>query len=210
MGTATPPPTSPKAGPRPVSGATPAGGSPVLAGPAGATTSRFRFDNQPVSMGPSGTAILLTLVALAVGAWLYFKPPSTVGEQSLQKYTGFEANIESVVIRNCAPPGCVGVYLTPTLGQKSVDAIPAAIALSSQLAEQGIECYIILGGEPIADAVKRARAIKRTVVFDPNGDWGRDSGIEKTPYWIAWRTGGNIRLRSDEPVTAADAASALR
>jgi hypothetical protein len=161
-------------------------------------------------MGPSGSAILLTILAIAVGAWLYFKPPSSVGEQSLQKYVGYEAGIESVVVKNCAPPGCAAVYLTPTLGRKSVDAIPAAVALSTQLAEEGIECFIILAGEPIADAVKRARGIRRPVVFDPNGDWGRDSGIEKTPYWIAWRTGGKVRLRSNEPVTAADVASAIR
>ena len=161
-------------------------------------------------MGPSGTAILLTIIAIGVGAWLYLKPPSTVGEQSLQRYTGFEAGIESIVLKNCAPPGCAAVYLTPTVGHKSAEALPAAVALSAQLAEQGLECYVILAGEPIADAVRRARGIRRPIVFDPNGDWGRDSGIEKAPYWIAWRTGGKVRLRSDEPVTAADVASAIR
>jgi hypothetical protein len=161
-------------------------------------------------MGPSGTAILLTLAAVAVGAWLYFKPPSTVGEQGLQKYTGFESNMESVILRNCAPPGCAAVYLTPTVGIKSTEALPGAVALSAQLAEQGIEFFIILGEEPIADAVKRARGLRRTVVFDPHGEWAKDSGIEKAPYWIVWRTGGRVRLRSEEPVTAADVASALR
>jgi hypothetical protein len=175
------------------------------------TTSRFRFgEDKPVAMGPSGTAILVTILALIVGAWLYFKPPSMVGEQSLQKYAGFEAGMESIVMRNCQPPGCAAVYLTPAIGRKSSDAIPGAIALSAQLAEQGIECFIVFGGEPIADAVKRARGIRRPVVFDPSGDWGRDSGIEKAPFWIAWRTGGKVRLRRDEPVSAADLASAIR
>jgi hypothetical protein len=142
--------------------------------------------------------------------WLYLKPPSTIGEQSLQKYSGFEANMESVVLKNCQPPGCAAVYLTPTVGRKSSDAIPAAVGLSNQLAEQGLECFIVIGGEPIADAVKRARGIRRPVVFDPSGDWAHDSGIEKAPYWIAWRTGGKVRLRSDEPVSAAAVASAIR
>jgi hypothetical protein len=161
-------------------------------------------------MGPSGAAILGTIIALGVGTWLYLKPPSNVGEQSLQRYTGYEAGMESIVLRNCPPPGCAAVYLTPTAGHKSTDALPAAVNLSAQLAEQGLECYVILAGEPLADAVKRARGIRRPVVFDPNGDWGHDSGIEKAPYWIAWRTGGKVRLRSDEPVTAADVASAIR
>jgi hypothetical protein len=161
-------------------------------------------------MGPSGAAIVLTLVAAAVGAWLYFKPPSMIGEQSLPKYAGFETNTESIILRNCAPPGCAAVYLTPAIGRKSIDAIPAAAALSTQLAEDGIECYIILAGEPIPDAVKRARGIRRPVVFDPTGDWGRDSGIEKAPYWIAWRTGGRVRFRSEEPPAAGDMASAIR
>lgn len=161
-------------------------------------------------MGPSGSAIVLTIVAVAVGVWLYLKPPSTIGEQSLQKYSGFETNMESVVLKNCQPPGCAAVYLTPSVGRKSAEAIPAAVALSTQLADQGLECFIVVGGEPIADAVKRARGIRRPVVFDPSGDWARDSGIEKAPYWIAWRTGGKVRLRSDEPVSAADVASAIR
>lgn len=161
-------------------------------------------------MGPSGTAIVLTIVAVAVGIWLYLKPPSSVGEQNLQKYSGFEANMESIVLKDCAPPGCAAVYLTPTVGRKSTDAIPGAVALSTELAQQGVECYIVLGDEPIPDAVKRARGIRRPVVFDPHGQWAKDSGIEKAPYWIAWRTGGKIRLRSEEPVSAADVAGALR
>ena len=196
MGTVSSPSNPRQPGSRAPSGATPAGGSPPLAGPGPNTTSRFRFgEDKPVSMGPSGTAIVLTILAVAVGAWLYFKAPSTVGEQSLQRYMGFEANMESVVMRNCPPPGCAAVYLTPTVGRKSQDALQGAIALSARLAEEGIECYIVLAGEPIADAVKRARGIRRPVVFDPGGDWGHDSGIEKAPYWIAWRTGGKIRLR---------------
>ena len=208
MGTVTPPPTQ-APGVRSSSGATPAGGTPPLAGPSATTSSRFHFDDRPVSMGPSGAAILLTIVAAAVGAWLYFRPPTHVGEQSLQRYVGFEAGMESFVPKDCQPPGCAAVYLTPTVGRKSADAIPAAVALSGELAQQGIDCFVILGGEPIAEAVKRARGIRRAV-FDPSGDWARDSGIEKAPYWIAWRTGGKIRLRSKEPVTAADVASAIR
>lgn len=161
-------------------------------------------------MGPSGSAIVVVLAAAVVGAWLYFRPPSSIGEQSLQRYMGFETNMESVVLKDCAPPGCVGIYLTPTVGRKSLDAIPDAVELSSQLAAEGIECFIVLGGEPIPDAVKRARVIRRPVVFDPHGEWAKDSGIEKAPYWIAWRTGGKVRMRSEEPVTAADVASALR
>lgn len=161
-------------------------------------------------MGPSGAAIIGTIVALAVGAWLYFKPPSSVGEQGLQRYAGFESNMETVVLKNCAPPGCAAVYLTPGVGKRSMEALPGAILLANDLEAQGIECFIVFAGEPIADGVKRARGLKRPVVFDPHGDWGKDSGIEKGPYWIAWRTGGNVRLRTDEPPSAAKVADALR
>jgi hypothetical protein len=161
-------------------------------------------------MGPSGTAIVLTIVALAVGAWLYFKPPSNVGEQTLQKYTGFESNVENVSLKDCAPPGCAAVYLMPATSRKSTDAIPGAVALANELSQQGIECFIVIGGEPITDAVKHYRVIKKPLVFDPHGDWAKDSGIEKAPYWIAWRTSGKVRLRSDEPVSAADVLSAIR
>ncbi|HTS03315.1 MAG TPA: hypothetical protein VMN04_12380 [Thermoanaerobaculia bacterium] len=204
MGTVTPPPPPPAA--RPVAGAPPPAGGP----PGPTTTSRFRLEDRPVAMGPSGTAIILTVVAIAVAAWLYFRPPSSVGEQSLQKYSGFETNIETIVPKDCSPPGCAAVYLTPADGKKSGDALAGAVELSNRLSDQGIECYIVFGGEPIPEAVKRARGLHHAVVFDPSGEWAKDSGIEKTPYWIAWRTGGKVRLRSTEPVTAADLISAIR
>jgi hypothetical protein len=161
-------------------------------------------------MGPSGTGILLTLVAAAVGTWLYLRPPSRVGGQSLQKYSGFESNLESIIPKNCAPPGCAAIYVRPTDGKKATDALAGATALATELSGQGVECYVILGGEPITEAVKRARSMRRSVLFDPTGDWAKETGIEKAPYWIAWRTGGKIVLRSEEPVAAGDVASALR
>ena len=82
--------------------------------------------------------------------------------------------------------------------------------MAGELEQQGIECFIVFGEEPVKDAVKRARSVRRPVVFDPNGEWAKESGIEKAPYWIAWRTGGKIRLRSQEPVSAADIAAAIR
>lgn len=207
MGSVTLPPVPPRpSAARPSSGATPEDETPRGPG----TASRYHFAHGPASMGPSGTAILLTLVAVAVAAWLYLKPPSTIGEQSLQRYMGFESNMESVTLKNCAPPGCAAIYLTPTNGTKSADALPGAVALSAELSRQGVECFIVLGEEPIIEAVKRVRTLRRPVVFDPTGSWAKDTGIEKAPYWIVWRTGGKVRLRSDEPVSAGDIASALR
>jgi hypothetical protein len=160
-------------------------------------------------MGPSGASILLVIVAVIVGAWLYLKPPGEIGPQALQKYTGFESNMEAVLLRSCAPPGCAAVYLTPTVGKGSQEALPDALKLASELEKHGIECFIVLGEEPVKEAVKRARGIRRPVAFDPHGEWAKESGIEKAPYWLAWRTGGNIRLRSREPVSAAEIASAI-
>lgn len=199
------PPRTPNG--RPATGATPAGGTPALSPN---VTSRLRFEQKQLPMGPSGTAILLVLDVIGVGAWLYLKPPSSIGGEMLQKYSGFESNMEAVSLSLCAPPGCAGIYLTPTVGKSSTEALPGAVALSSQLAEQGIECFIILGGEPIPEAVKRARSIRRPVVFDPHGTWAAGTGIEKAPVWLAWRPGGSIRLRRTEPFTAADVAAALR
>jgi hypothetical protein len=175
-----------------------------------AATARFRFDERKVPMGPSGTSILFVIVAVAIGAWLYLKPPSEIGPQALPRYAGFEANMEAVILRNCPPPGCAAVYLTPTIGVASGEALPEALKLSSALEEQGIECFIVFGEEAVKDAVKRARSIRRPVVFDPHGEWARESGIEKAPHWIAWRTGGKIRLKSREPVSAAEIAAAIR
>ena len=118
--------------------------------------------------------------------------------------------MEVVLLRNCAPPGCAAVYLTPTTGKGSKEAIPDAVKLAIQLEQQGIECFIVIGEEPVKEAVKRARGIRRPVVFDPHGEWARESGIENAPYWIAWRTGGEVRLRSREPLSATDIASAIR
>jgi hypothetical protein len=161
-------------------------------------------------LGPSGASILLVILAAIAGTWLYLKPIGEVGPQALQRYAGFESNLEAVSLRSCAPPGCAAVYLTPTIGKGSQEALPDAIKLASELEQQGIECFIVLGEEPVKEAVKRARGIRRPVVFDPHGEWAKESGIEKAPYWIAWRTGGNIRLRSREPLSAAEIANAIR
>jgi hypothetical protein len=161
-------------------------------------------------MGPSGASIILVIVAVIVGVWLYLKPPGEIGSQALQKYAGFESNMEAVSLRACSPPGCAAVYLTPTTGKGSKEALPEALGLASALEQQGIECFIVIGEEPVKDAVKRARGIRRPVVFDPHGEWAKESGIERAPYWIAWRTGGNVRLRSREPVSAGEIESAIR
>lgn len=160
-------------------------------------------------MGPSGASILLVIVAVVVGVWLYLKPPGEIGSQTLQRYAGFESNLEGVSLRSCTPPGCAAVYLTPG-GRGYKEALDEALKLASGLEQEGIECFIVIGEEPVKEAVKRARGIRRPVVFDPHGDWAKESGIESAPFWIAWRTGGNIRLRSKEPVSASEVASALR
>lgn len=161
-------------------------------------------------MGPSGTSILLVIISAIVGAWIYLKPPGEISSLALQKYAGFESNMEAVALRTCTPPGCAAVYLTPTVGKGSLEALPDALKLAGDLEQLGLECFIIIGEEPVKDAVKRARAIRRPVVFDPHGEWAKESGIEKAPFWIAWRTGGSIRLRSKESVPAGEIASAVR
>ncbi|MFI5119976.1 MAG: hypothetical protein ACHQM4_06155 [Thermoanaerobaculia bacterium] len=201
MGSATPPPS------RPPAANSPPGGEAV---PQASTASRYHFADRKVSMGPSGTTILLVIVAVAVGLWLYLKPPGEIGPQALQKYTGFESNMEAVILRNCSPPGCAAVYLTPTVGSGFSEALPRALAVAGELDQQGIEFFIVFGEQPLIDAVKRAHSVRRPVVFDPDGVWAKESGIEKSPYWIAWRTGGKVRLRSKEPVSAADIAAAIR
>lgn len=202
MGSASPPPTSRPPAVRPTPGGE--------ATPQAANTSRFQFANRPVSMGPSGTSILLVIAAVGIGLWLYYKPPGEVGPQTLQRYAGFESNLETVVLRNCTPPGCAAVYLTPTVGKGIQETLPLALQLAGELEQQGIEFFIVFGEEPIKEAVKRARSVRRPVIFDPNGEWAKESGIDRAPYWIAWRTGGKIRLRSHELLTAADIASAIR
>ena len=63
-----------------------------------ATYVKVRQDGRIVSVA--------VIVAVGVGLWLYFKPPGEIGPQALQKYAGYEANMEAVVLRNCTPPGC--------------------------------------------------------------------------------------------------------
>ncbi len=161
-------------------------------------------------MGPSGTSILLVIAAVGLGLWIYYKPPGEIGPQDLQRYAGFESSMEAVSLRGCTPPGCAAVYLTPTVAGGFQEGLARALALAGELEQQGIQCFIVFGEEPVKEAVKRARGLRRPVVFDPHAQWAKESGIEKAPYWIAWRTGGKICLRSKEPVTAASIAAAIR
>jgi hypothetical protein len=160
-------------------------------------------------MGPSGISILLVIAGGALGAWLYFKPPSEIGKQALPRYLGFEPDLDTVILRFCPVPGCAAVYLTPTIGTVSLAPLPEALRVAGELEKEGLELFIVFGGETVDDAVKRVRGVRRPIVFDPTGEWARESGIE-APCWIAWRTGGTIRLRSREPVSAAELAAAIR
>jgi hypothetical protein len=184
---------------------------PPQEGTAAKTAARSlgQVGERKVSMGPSGISILLVIAGAALGAWLYLKPPSEIGPQALPRYIGFEANLETVILRNCTPTGCAAVYLTPTIGRASLAALPEALRVAGELEKQGVELFIVFGGEAVNDAVKRVRGLRRPIVFDPTGEWARESGIE-APCWIAWRTGGKIRLKSRKAVSAADLAAAIR
>jgi hypothetical protein len=84
-----------------------------------------------------------------------------------------------------------------------------ALKVAGELEQQGLELFIVFGEEALNDAVRRVRGLRRPVVFDPTGEWAKESGIV-APCWIAWRTGGKIRLKSREAVSAADLAAAIR
>jgi hypothetical protein len=199
MGSVTPPP---KVLPVPV--------IPAPTGPdSGNPKSRLKLPEKQMPLGPSGMAILGTLVAIGVGWFAWSRMPSHVPKQALHVFLGGEAlSLDWANPSTChGKVGCLAVYLTTDEASKK--AAPGALALAGEIDDLGVETFIIVGKDLPKASAKMARTLQRPVLFDPDGEWARGAKLESLPAWIAYTPSGAVRLRTTSPPSAADVTGAL-
>ena len=200
MGSYTPPPKAPvpvTPSPSPVA---PDGGDP---------RSRLKLPEKQMPMGPSGMAILGTLVALGVGGFVWTRLPAHVPKQALRLFIGGDAlSLDWANPSTCpGKVGCLAVYLTTD--ETSKKAIPGALELADAIDDQGVETFIIIGKELPKASAKMARLLGRPVLLDPDGGWARGAKLKSFPAWIAYTPGGAVRLSTTSPPSAGDVTGAL-
>lgn len=172
------------------------------------TISSLKLPEKKMPLGPSGLTIFGVIAIAAIGTYLYLKAPSSVAKVELQKYNGFETNMELASPTDCRARGCMAVYLTTD--KPSEDALPGAVALADELKNREVETVFVLGRDHLKNLVKMGRGIRRAnILLDPNGDWARAMDITEIPTYIVYTPGAKVRKRAKEALSAADVASAL-
>jgi YD repeat-containing protein len=152
-------------------------------------------------LGPSLGTIFGVLAAIAIAIWFYLKPPSTVENISLPKYTRFEAPLELGSPRDCrSEKGCLLIYIGTDA--KSVDSIPSAVELSEALIGSGVETVFAVGRDQMKECVRVARAFRRPVLLDPEGKLPESLGTHETQLWVVYDGLGNLKERTGEPMSS--------
>jgi len=152
-------------------------------------------------LGPSLGTIFGVLAAIGVGIWFYLKPPSTVENISLPKYTSFEAPLELGSLRDCrSEKGCLLIYIGTDA--KSVDSIPDAVELSEALRATGVETIFAVGRDQMKECVRVARAFRRPVLLDPEGKVPRSLDTHETRFWVVYDGLGNLKERTGEAMSS--------
>jgi hypothetical protein len=173
--------------------------SPDAASFATQITRRFRIPEKTMPLGPKLSTIFGAIVAVAVLAWFIFRPPQRLPVVTLAKYITFEANLEQGSPLDCRAKGCLLVILgTDT---KAQGAIPSVVEMAQSLEERGVETTFVVTGDVLKECARVARAFRRPVLLDPDGQLQKALEIERTPYWVVYETSGKIRHRTHEPMT---------
>lgn len=201
MGTVSTPGAPKPAVPPGSAGSPPGEGAPD--GPSGSsqTGSRYKFQGRERPLGPSLWTIFGVLAAAAIGTWLYLKPPSEVEDVTLPKYISYETPLKQGSPRDCrAPAGCLLVYLGTDA--KSVAAIPGALDLAAALAPSGVETVFVIGRDQLKECARVARTLRQPALLDSEGKLARAVGMEERQFWVVYDGLGNLKLRTEESVSA--------
>jgi len=192
--------------PKPVAPAGSAASQPPDGGPDGSpgspeTSSRFAFRGRERRLGPSLWTIFGVLAAAGIGAWFYLKAPSEVEDVTLPKYISFESPLKQGSPRDClASAGCLLVYVGTDA--KSVGTIPAALELAEALKPSGVETVFVVGRDQLKECARVARFFRQPALLDSEGKLARAVGMEAPSFWVVYDGLGNLKLRTDEAVTA--------
>jgi thiol-disulfide isomerase/thioredoxin len=161
-----------------------------------APPSRFDAGRRAPPKGPSGTAILVVLVALAAAAWAYTHRPQRLAGGVLPRLSAEGAKTgETGSAERCAGTrGCLVVYVAPWCGPCK-QSLPHDRALADLVKDRGIETTFVVGMDSMPRCQEMARAIGREVLVDEKGAWARKMGISGVPHFLVTSADGKIVKR---------------
>ena len=169
------------------------------ASPSTQTSRRIRIPEKKMPLGPKLSTIFGSIVAVAVLAWIVLSPPQRLPVVTLPKYVAFEANFEQGSPLDCRAKGCLLVILGTDA--KAQGAIPSVVEMARSLEERGVETTFVVAGDVLKECARVARAYRRPVLLDPDGQIQKALGIERLPYWIVHESTGKILHRTSESMT---------
>lgn len=162
-------------------------------------TRRIRIPEKKMPLGPKLSTIFGTIFALAVAAWLVFRPTRLVPAVSLPKYIAFEANLELGSPLDCRGKGCLLVIVG--VDAKAQGAAPSFSELAQNLESRGVETTIVVTGDDLKECARVARAYRRPVLLDPDGTLRKALEVDRIPYWVVYDATGKVLHRTDESMT---------
>ena len=179
-------------------------------GPPGSTptTSRFNLQGRQRPLGPSLWTIFGVLAVAGIGTWLFLKAPSRIEDVVLPKYVAFESSLKQGSPRDCrASAGCLLVYIGTD--STSVATIPAALELSEALQPSDVETVFVVGRDQLKECARVARSLRQPALLDSEGRLARALGMEAPYFWVVYDGLGNLKLRTEEAVSASFVRSKL-
>ena len=155
--------------------------------------SRFDAGRPAPPMGPSGRTVLLVLVALAAGAWLFLRAPSKLPAATLPRLAADGTPAGDAPAGKCAgAKGCLIVYVAPWCGPCR-QSLPGDRALADFVKDRGIETTFVVGMDAMPNCAEMARSIGREVLVDASGAWAKKMRINGVPHFLVTSPDGSVR-----------------
>lgn len=163
--------------------------------PRPAPPSRVDAGRPAPSSGPSGAAVLLAILGLAVGAFLLLRAPGRLAAENLPRLTADGVPSGDAPASRCAgAKGCLVVYVAPWCGPCKA-SLAGDRALADFVKDRGIETTFVVGMDAMPHCAEMARSIGREVLVDASGAWARRMGINAVPHFLVTGPDGRVTKR---------------
>ena len=146
-------------------------------------------------MGPSGSTVLLVLIAVAGGAWLFMRAPTKLSAATLPRLAADGSPAGSGSAEKCGgTKGCLIVYVAPWCGPCK-QSLPGDRALADLIKDRGIETTFVVGMDAMPNCAEMARTIGREVLVDASGAWAKKMEIRGVPHFLVTGPDGSVKRR---------------
>lgn len=139
--------------------------------------------------------MLLVLVAIAGGAWLFTRAPTKLSAATLPRLAADGSPAGNGSAGKCAgTKGCLIVYVAPWCGPCK-QSLPGDRALADLVKERGIETTFVVGMDAMPKCAEMARTIGREVLVDASGAWAKKMDIRGVPHFLVTGPDGSVKKR---------------